>query len=213
MSTRSVIARKTASGFTGIYHHWDGYPAGLGSTLFRIHRGVFNGNTNRMLEYLIDNHPCGWSTINSADWTLPAGPKPDHNLQICVRCGKPTWKHYSQYFKDTFQPWIDAGRPDCPPTITEGSALLMDHSPDDGDPPHGPVCFTDHPAECDETNAQESGCEFAYAFDGDTMHVYSSYCENGIKMIGAFGCGDPNARWKEIAVIYLNGPEPDWQAM
>ena len=30
MSTRSIIARKTDEGFIGTYHHWDGYPSGVG---------------------------------------------------------------------------------------------------------------------------------------------------------------------------------------
>ena len=34
MSTRSLIARKTEDGFEGTYHHWDGYPTGLGYTLW-----------------------------------------------------------------------------------------------------------------------------------------------------------------------------------
>ena len=43
------------------------------------------------------------------------------------------------------------------------------------------------------------------------MVILSSYCKNGDKMIGAFGCGDPNAIWKPIAEIDLDGKEPDWE--
>jgi len=68
MSTRSVIARKTESGFRGVYHHWDGYPSGLGQTLFNVRRWVFGGDTNSMLAYLIDAHPAGWSTVNGCRW-------------------------------------------------------------------------------------------------------------------------------------------------
>lgn len=69
MSTRAVIARKTAggpgnvTGFEGVYHHWDGYPSGLGATLYKLWRGHFKRKTPKMLAYLIDQHPAGWSTI------------------------------------------------------------------------------------------------------------------------------------------------------
>lgn len=69
MSTRAVIARKTDAGFTGVYHHWDGYPSGLGKTLFTIHKTHFNKDTDKMLKVLIDAHRNGWSTINS-NWSL-----------------------------------------------------------------------------------------------------------------------------------------------
>jgi hypothetical protein len=64
----------------------------------------------------------------------------------------------------------------------------------------------------DEKSASGSGCEFGYVFlkDKPALAVLSSYCENGQKMVGAFGGGDPNAEWKPIAIIDLNGPEPDW---
>jgi hypothetical protein len=54
--------------------------------------------------------------------------------------------------------------------------------------------------ECTERNATESGCEYAYAFEDRTMYVLSSYREDGDKMIGMFGMGDPRhckgrSRW------------------
>ncbi len=74
MSTRSCIARLTGPNtFKGVYHHWDGYPAALGATLWRLYHGVFGRDLARMLSVLIDDHPAGWSTINNADFTLPAG--------------------------------------------------------------------------------------------------------------------------------------------
>ena len=54
MSTRSIIARKTEGGFAGVYHHWDGYPVGLGQTLYRMYKQV-------------------WSSINGVDWSQPIG--------------------------------------------------------------------------------------------------------------------------------------------
>lgn len=70
MSTRAVIGRKTDKGFTGVYHHWDGYPSGLGAALFRLRASQFSGDTAVLLKHLIDAHPGGWSTINdTADGT------------------------------------------------------------------------------------------------------------------------------------------------
>jgi len=68
-------------------------------------------------------------------------------------------------------------------------------------------------------NASGSGCEWAYAFtsatttDGQyhhTMLVLSSYTPHG-KMIGMFGQGDPKALWPVVAVVNLNGAEPEWE--
>jgi len=73
MSTRAIIARATKSGFKGVYHHWDGYPQELGASLFALYNGHFAKDLARMLRYLIDEHPAGWSTINGADFTQPPG--------------------------------------------------------------------------------------------------------------------------------------------
>lgn len=40
------------------------------------------------------------------------------------------------------------------------------------------------------------------------MVVLSSYCPDGEKMIGMFGMGDKNAKWKTIGEIDLNETEP-----
>lgn len=78
MSTRSAIARcnktfATTGGFKGVYHHWDGYPDGLGQTLFLAYKGEtgtpdldqFKGDLEGLLKYLIDEHPAGWSSIQA----------------------------------------------------------------------------------------------------------------------------------------------------
>lgn len=65
-----------------------------------------------------------------------------------------------------------------------------------------------------EKNASKCGCEYVYAFtpDGKTMLILSSYCEDGSKMIGMFGCGDPKAEWKVIGELKLNGAAPkNWE--
>lgn len=73
MATRGCIARKTNSGFTGVYHHWDSYPSELGKTLYSLYNGHFNKNIDNMLSFLIDGHPAGWSSVNDCDFNFPAG--------------------------------------------------------------------------------------------------------------------------------------------
>lgn len=68
MSTRGCIARLVGSQpvqFRGVYHHWDSYPSGLGRTLFSLRNTQFRGDTRKLLQVLIDEHPSGWSTIVS----------------------------------------------------------------------------------------------------------------------------------------------------
>ena len=70
MGTRSVIGRAildadgTYDGqFKGVYHHWDGYPTGLGAHLFSLLKGKYKDNLSKMLTWVIDSHSAGWSTI------------------------------------------------------------------------------------------------------------------------------------------------------
>ena len=78
-----------------------------------------------------------------------------------------------------------------------------------------PTCFChgerkEDGHELTEKNASGCGCEYVYAFTGNKMVVLSSYRENGHKMIGAFGMGDPNATWKVIGEVDLKGKAPRW---
>ncbi|MBX3081735.1 MAG: hypothetical protein KF716_08865 [Anaerolineae bacterium] len=69
MSTRSVIARWTqGDNWQGVYCHSDGYPSGVGATLWRIYRAPFGRDLAAMLKLLIDDHPEGWSAIASCDF-------------------------------------------------------------------------------------------------------------------------------------------------
>ena len=74
MSTRGAIVRFTeGQSFQGVYHHWDSYPEGLGQTLVSLYKEQFDGDLDKMLATLIDDHPGGWSTINGKDWSLAPG--------------------------------------------------------------------------------------------------------------------------------------------
>lgn len=208
MSTRSVIARKDGMSFKGVYHHWDGYPSGLGATLFELRNGHFKGDTQAMLSALIDDHPAGWSTINGADWTqCPGFTQDQYNCEIC---GEPDWKHYAQNY-------ASHGLPE--PPHPEGNWCVFDHSPKRPETARRPECYChgqrhEEANAITEQNAADCGCEWAYVFDGNgKMEVQSSYRRDGHKMIGMFGCGDPDSVWRTIAVVDLNGEEPDWEKM
>lgn len=124
MSTRGAIVRVTGDNtFTGVYHHWDSYPDGLGKTLWDLYHGHFNKNIDAMLKVLIDEHPAGWSTINNKDFNYPAGfneqdkdSTPERNNRPLCYCHgdrheyasvvnekniRNSWVEYAYAFKDT----------------------------------------------------------------------------------------------------------------
>ena len=63
MATRAAIARKRQGGWTGVYHHWDGYPTGLGAHLWDLLHNRYAGNMERLVADVIDAHPGGWSHL------------------------------------------------------------------------------------------------------------------------------------------------------
>jgi hypothetical protein len=73
MATRGMIARKTANGFIGRYHHFDAYPDGLGEALYNLYNGHFGKNAEAMMHTLIDEHPAGWSSIVDANFAFTPG--------------------------------------------------------------------------------------------------------------------------------------------
>jgi hypothetical protein len=92
MSTRGVIARATGEAkFKGVYHHADSYCEGLGDTLISLYRGHFKRDLDSMLRVLIDEAPCGWSTIVHKDFSL----KPGYTWQK-ARKGEESFEVYSK---------------------------------------------------------------------------------------------------------------------
>jgi hypothetical protein len=73
MSTYGVIARRTATGYFGRLHQNNGHPHILGSALYRLRNGHFQGDTASMLRVLVDEHPAGWSDITNKDFALAPG--------------------------------------------------------------------------------------------------------------------------------------------
>lgn len=97
---------------------------------------------------------------------------------------------------------------------------FINRSGDDSKYKHGPECYchgkrSEKPWVVTDENASESGCEYAYGFTpGSTvMRVMASFCDNGAKMIGMLGSGDPDAKWSMLADVDLLGDEPDWEKM
>lgn len=94
MSTRAIIAREVDSRtgkfkFKGRYHHSDGYPTGLGATLYDLYNGHFEKDLPAMLKYLLDDHPAGWSCINDCDFTLEPGYIKENKLSEAYRNDTP----------------------------------------------------------------------------------------------------------------------------
>ena len=215
MSTRSVIARPTEAGFTGRYHHWDGYPKGVGQTLYEWRIAYFNGDTDAMLRYLLDDHPGGWSTINGSTPQLPARVPPESARIICTTCDLPTWMHYRQYYTNSRYNMLGL----LPPPAPEG-VFTIGHTP--VRPPegaHGPECYC-HGREpdltervTDQDNAAGRGCEWAYVLGGPTMLILAPRNGDGSVMVGMFGSGNAAAEWQTVTTVDLDGPKPDWNAI
>ena len=74
MSTNSYIlffdSKKSPTSFEGVYHHWDGYPSGVGKKLHELYNTFFNKNVQAMKQTLVDENPAGWSNIIE-NWNDP----------------------------------------------------------------------------------------------------------------------------------------------
>jgi len=65
MSTRSLVARATGQDtFVGRYVHFDGYPSGVGRSLWNVCRRTFEGDADRMLASIIDDNVGGIDDID-----------------------------------------------------------------------------------------------------------------------------------------------------
>lgn len=235
MSTRSVIARPNGEGhFFGRYHHWDGYPAGVGATLFELAQpgSPFDGDTDRMLAVLIDEHPAGWSTINNADWSQAPGfteftmeRGPCQFIYPSGRaCGKGSDAHLCQSERNK-NVKRHATRYPCQPGYYANHLGHQYFPPPPEKRSPRPECYchgerSEEGWDVTEENAAGSGCEYAYVIDGRKMTVLSSYTSIGSsdgttseKMVGFFGMGDDNAEWRPIGHVDFDEPEPDWGQM
>lgn len=79
MSTRAIIAHAPepeTRDWTGVYHHSDGYPTGLGRTLHRLCREHFGGDPDALGRYATRAH-CSWSFLVAPD------EQPEHGGCYC----------------------------------------------------------------------------------------------------------------------------------
>ena len=211
MSTRGVIARQKGDSFEGRYHHWDSYPTGLGKALWELAHNQFKGDIEGMLHILIDEHPAGWSTICNKDFSLAVGFN-EFGKGNCLTCGKQSWEHY-------YQEWESHGKrltTKARQSMAKGNYMALGHSFEAQRTTNAECyCHGDRAEDellVTEKNATDMGCEYAYVFSTNgVMTILSSYNGDGSKMIGMFGMGNPEAQWGVLAVIQLNGLEPDWQ--
>jgi DNA-directed RNA polymerase subunit N (RpoN/RPB10) len=227
VSTRAGIARwtdKTKKEWAGRYHHWDGYPSGLGATLYQLVRSKTLGDLSTTLRVLIDDHPAGWSTINGADWGKRPGYE-DSAKARCTSCGRKAWEHYAQYYKTTQQrkrlEAILAGfAPERVARIRRKEEFVLWHAFEhDVTTTRRATCYChgarrEEPWEVTHSKAAGSGVEWAYIFDVPrrAMTVLEAVV-GGRHSMGMFGAGDPAASWCERALVVFDNPEPDWMAL
>ena len=119
MGTRSVIARPSPDGgFCGTYCHYDGYPAHQGRVLFEAVTGHFAGDPDAACQYLIDQHPAGWSVLYG-DFSARPGyqhhPAPDDRRNQCYCHGE---RH------DPPRPPLDADSARTPPGSTTPTSSI-----------------------------------------------------------------------------------------
>jgi hypothetical protein len=190
MSTRACIARKTGpTTFQGVYHHWDGYPTALGATLWKLYRGHFKRDLEGMLTFLIEKHPAGWSTINNADFALPAGFQ-----EAKYQTKRNGDNDYSKPIPHGPICYCHGGRHEEASPVTEKDDCGMEWA----------YVF----------NIEEKLMHVLERVFTDNAVSTGGANLGGKHMVGMFGCGAPgHQRWQEIAVIALDGPKPDWKSL
>lgn len=167
MSTRSLIAIPIEDGTKAIgrYHHFDGYPTGVGLALIEAYRAHKSSYID-LVDTLLFRHPAGWSNICGADWALDPGflerNDPD---RACGRCGEPMWRHYAQYYPDR-------GETPPPPEERYQTYQIWEHSyvPERSDADARPMCY------CHGDRA-ETGFGTMICENGDTDGCTGSRCD------------------------------------
>jgi len=139
--------------------------------------------------------------------------------------GESLWRLYHGYFKQDLEDMLKTLIDDHPAgwsTICckdfNLKAGFIEYANKDKLNNKRPQCYCHgdrHENEClfTQDDASSSGVEWTYVFNETEkiMQVLSSFCKNGDKMIGMFGCGDPKAEWRIMAIVDLEGKEPNWK--
>lgn len=99
----SVIARPNAAGFAGRRVHSAGPPAHVIELLLRLHRDAFDRDLDAMRQFLINDHPGGWSQLGD-DPTADTG-----------------WNNQQQFGRDGFVCYCHGDRNEAHAPFTQGS--------------------------------------------------------------------------------------------
>lgn len=178
MSTHSTIARPDGDSWIGSYHHWDGYPSGVGATLWKLYHEHFKGDIETMRRVLVDEHK-GWSTINQADFSLSPG-FIEHfsELDNCQECNKNKYDHAGA--DHSFASHPEKNRPLCY-CHGERTETLQHLTPDDF---AGPYLYI----------MRDEGLEIQEQEYDENDH----YRAKGMKNLGLFLWRDAEPNWVEM---------------
>jgi len=142
-----------------------------------------------MLAFLIDQHPAGWSTINNADFTLPAAYQ------------EPKYKKKRNGNTDYSKPvphgpvcYCHGARHEEPSLVTEKDDCGMEWA---------------YVFEVDKKLMHI----LERVYTADAMSTEGNNL-GGKHMVGMFGHGAPgHQRWSEKARIALDSPAPSWKSL
>lgn len=218
MGTRSIVAEPHGDGFRGRYVHWDGYPSGVGASLFEAYRTRFEGDHEAMTLYLIDEEPVGWSVLAGIDWTLPKGWHDSHGPESpCADCTLPLWRHYAQCYPE--------GGPDDPMVngkrrfglIHPDEVLQLGHGHREVPTPTGPQSYSARGETGEQmlySDGDDGGTEWAYVITPRALFVFERRWDDGEHMTGMFGMGADadQGHWAPVAEVSWDSA-PDWAAL
>lgn len=228
MGTRSVIAEPFGDGFRGRYHHWDGYPSGLGHQLWDLYHGHFAGDVEAMTTYLITDEPVGWSTINGADFDQPKGWHDAHDPQSpCALCPEPMWRHYAQYYPSGGEgPMVNGAR--RVGLLKPDEVLQLDHGHEAIEVATGPQSYSCRGETSSEPDGQwihsdgdDGGTEWAYVLGARSLFIFERRFgmpqDDQGHGVGMFGLGasdtDEGGYWAPVAELPWEKDEPDWEKL
>lgn len=225
MGTRSVIAEPWGDGFRGRYCHWDGYPSGVGHSLFRAHSERFSGDTDAMVAYLVTDEAVGWSQLAGVDWSLPKGWYDRHDPETpCALCTLPMWRHYAQYYPEggPEDPMVNGRR--RAGLIKPDEVMQLGHSHEGADVAVGPQSYTARGETGEQwiySDGDDGGTEWAYVLTQRALMVFERrYGPVGADEghgTGMFGMGasdtENGGHWAFVASIDWERTEVDWEQL
>lgn len=233
MSTRSNIGMYLNEKHTSLiarYHHFDGYPTGVGRSLYHHLHKAYGGNYAAMMEYIV-SADCGWSTLNDKDLRLPRvwcesydrdGASLRFAKHVMPRMEKhvsdimsgeldikydPTWR-YTNYTKIKLTTYESDNEREDVKDVEEETVIYND------DPTfsawmaiwdNAPLAYRERGEKGGWAYKSMKACNDEYVYLADirknTMHVFGHRYEYD------------KAPRPLLAIVDMLGPEPDWQAM